>query len=71
MIKRLNSILDSFENKKVLVIGDIMVDEYIWGDVTRISPEAPVPIVLEKKREKRPGGALNVANNLLSHFCNK
>lgn len=43
-----------------------MVDEYIWGSVSRISPEAPVPVVLEKDREHRPGGALNVINNLIA-----
>lgn len=66
MIEKLNSIVDSFMDKKILVIGDLMIDEYIWGSVSRVSPEAPVPVVLEKKRERRPGGALNVVSNLLS-----
>ncbi len=66
MIDKLHSIADSFAGKRVLVIGDVMIDEYIWGSVSRVSPEAPVPVVLEKKRERRPGGALNVVSNLLA-----
>ncbi|MDY6969390.1 MAG: bifunctional ADP-heptose synthase [Spirochaetota bacterium] len=66
MIDRFKTIIDSFEDKGVLVVGDIMVDRYIWGNVSRISPEAPVPVVLEEKREDRPGGSLNVVNNLIS-----
>lgn len=53
-----------FEKKKILVIGDVMVDEYIEGDVTRISPEAPVPVLHIKNRYFKPGGAANVAVNL-------
>ncbi len=53
-----------FENQKVLIIGDIMLDTYIWGSVERISPEAPVPIVAVQKRENRLGGAANVALNI-------
>src|SRR5215471_10279622 len=48
----------------VLVIGDVMLDEYVWGEVSRISPEAPVPVVRAQHREQRPGGAANVAMNL-------
>ena len=66
MIDKLHSIADSFREKRILVIGDVMIDEYIWGSVSRVSPEAPVPIVVEKKRERRPGGAFNVINNLLT-----
>lgn len=54
----------AFSKLKVLVIGDVMVDSYIWGSVTRISPEAPVPVVLAGKKEKRLGGAANVALNV-------
>jgi len=54
------------ENKNVLVIGDVMIDAYLWGNVNRISPEAPVPIVSVTKRENRLGGAANVALNLKS-----
>jgi len=55
-----------FQGMKVLVIGDIMVDSYIWGRVERISPEAPVPVVSVTKRENRLGGAANVALNIQS-----
>jgi len=47
-----------------LVIGDLMLDRYLWGKVERISPEAPVPVVLLEKESSRPGGAANVAANL-------
>ena len=52
--------------KQALIIGDIMVDEYLFGNVERISPEAPVPIIKKNKHEYRAGGAGNVAKNLLS-----
>ena len=54
------------ENKRFLVIGDVMLDEYFFGKSTRISPEAPVPILLNKNTKKVPGGASNVALNLVS-----
>lgn len=60
----LKQILEEFRHKKVLIIGDVMVDEYIWGNVTRISPEAPVPVVQCTKKEHRMGGAANVAINI-------
>ena len=47
----------------VLVVGDVMLDRYWFGDVSRISPEAPVPVVRIGRREERPGGAANVARN--------
>ena len=56
----------NFKKANVLVIGDLMLDEFIWGEVTRISPEAPVPVVWVKKESFMPGGASNVANNLRS-----
>jgi len=59
-----NEIFDAFRTKRALVVGDVMVDAYIWGKVERISPEAPVPVVAVKKRENRLGGAANVALNL-------
>lgn len=52
--------------RKVLVVGDVMLDRYWFGDVTRISPEAPVPIAKISKMEDRPGGAANVARNIAS-----
>ena len=54
------------ENKKILIIGDIMLDKYIWGEVKRISPEAPVQVVNVKKESYMPGGAGNAANNIAS-----
>lgn len=58
------NLLDSFKNKTVLVIGDVMLDAYIWGKVARISPEAPVPVLDQEALEFRPGGAANVALNI-------
>ncbi len=60
----INRLFKSFQDKKVLIIGDVMIDSYIWGEVKRISPEAPVPIVNTKREEKRLGGAANVARNI-------
>ncbi|MEX0966296.1 MAG: bifunctional ADP-heptose synthase [Bacteroidia bacterium] len=62
--KKLNSIFEDFTTKRVLIVGDVMLDAYWWGNVNRISPEAPVPIVLVKKKEHRLGGAANVALNV-------
>jgi len=61
-----------FDNKqrpKVLVIGDLILDEYLWGGMTRISPEAPVPILEAKSENLSMGGAANVANNLAALGC--
>jgi D-beta-D-heptose 7-phosphate kinase/D-beta-D-heptose 1-phosphate adenosyltransferase len=55
-----------FADSRVFVIGDIIMDEYLWGDVTRISPEAPVPVVDVKRETKMLGGAANVVHNLAS-----
>ncbi len=57
---------NDFQNKKILVVGDVMMDAYLWGKVERISPEAPVPIVSVTNRENRLGGAANVAINIKS-----
>lgn len=54
----------AFKEKKVLIIGDLMIDRYLTGKVSRISPEAPVPVVLLDKKENRLGGAANVALNI-------
>lgn len=62
----LAEIIDGFAKLRVMVIGDLMVDAYTWGKVTRISPEAPVPVVNVVKRENRLGGAGNVVLNLAS-----
>lgn len=66
MKQRLLKILEEFKSKKILVIGDIMLDKYIWGDVSRISPEAPVQVVNVVRETYEPGGASNVANNVAS-----
>ncbi len=58
------NILESFPKVRVLVVGDIMLDRYWWGDVNRISPEAPVPIVRMRGSSTAPGGAANVAANI-------
>ena len=58
--------IEKFPNTRVLVIGDIIMDEYIWGDVSRISPEAPVPVVDVKRETKMLGGAGNVVSNIAS-----
>ena len=58
------SIIDKFKQKKIGVIGDLMLDQFIWGDVERISPEAPIPVVFVKKETFVPGGAGNTANNI-------
>lgn len=58
------NIFSKFSRKNILVIGDVILDEYIRGNVSRISPEAPVPVVLEKESFSTPGGAANVAHNL-------
>lgn len=60
----ITELFHEFEGKKLLIIGDVMIDAYLWGKVDRVSPEAPVPIVAVDKRENRLGGAANVAKNI-------
>jgi rfaE bifunctional protein kinase chain/domain len=62
--RRLKEILDRTQTKRILVIGDLMLDEFVWGKVKRISPEAPVPVVEVTGESFYPGGAANVARNL-------
>lgn len=62
----LKEIIRAFRGRRVLIVGDVMLDEYIWGAVRRISPEAPVPIVEAERRTYAPGGAANVACNIAS-----
>jgi len=62
--EHIRELFKSFNNLTVLIIGDVMVDSYMWGKVNRISPEAPVPIVSVQKKERRLGGAANVALNI-------
>jgi rfaE bifunctional protein kinase chain/domain len=61
---RIKAVISAFSRSSILVVGDSMLDEYVWGDVRRISPEAPVPVVDVQKRSYRLGGAANVVNNL-------
>jgi len=56
--------LPTFDKARILVVGDVMLDRYWFGDVTRISPEAPVPVLKVSRVEERPGGAANVARNI-------
>ncbi len=62
--RRLSRLVRQFRGRKVLVLGDFMLDKYIWGDVSRISPEAPVPVVEVKRDSSHLGGAGNVCHNL-------
>ena len=63
-IKRVRQLLDAASKIRILVIGDAMLDHFIWGTVSRISPEAPVPVVDFERESFMPGGAANVARNL-------
>lgn len=63
---KLKKIISRFKNKRVLVVGDLILDCHIFGNVNRISPEAPVPVVVAKNQTYRAGGAANVAMNLAS-----
>ncbi|MEO8147635.1 MAG: bifunctional ADP-heptose synthase [Bacteroidia bacterium] len=60
----INELFKTISRLKVLVVGDVMIDAYVWGKVDRISPEAPVAVVAVEKKEKRLGGAANVAINI-------
>lgn len=64
--KRLDTLKKNFNNKKIAVIGDMMLDIYFWGDVSRISPEAPVPVLEIADEFYRFGGAANVALNIVT-----
>src|SRR5215217_2801022 len=61
---RASEILQALQDRYVLVLGDVMLDEFVWGDVTRISPEAPVPVVDVRRESVHLGGAANVLANL-------
>src|SRR5689334_24373396 len=62
--KRAEQILAAARQRRIVVLGDVMLDEFIWGDVSRISPEAPVPVVNIKRESTRLGGAANVLANV-------
>jgi rfaE bifunctional protein kinase chain/domain len=64
--KRIEELFNGFQNKRIAVIGDLMIDRYFWGNVERISPEAPVPVIEVTEESNRLGGAANVANNIAS-----
>ncbi|MES2733748.1 MAG: bifunctional ADP-heptose synthase [Bacteroidota bacterium] len=64
IFQSIEEIFEAFNRLRVLIVGDVMVDAYLWGKVERISPEAPVPIVNVQRREQRLGGAGNVALNV-------
>ena len=64
--RRAFAIMDNFPRSRVLVVGDIMADHFIWGKVSRISPEAPVPVVEVKKDNFTLGGSANVLNNIFA-----
>ena len=63
-IARIDKIISKFKDVKILIVGDIILDEFVWGDTSRISPEAPVPVVLVERESLMPGGAANVASNI-------
>src|SRR5690242_4028188 len=63
---RATEILQTLRARKVLVLGDVMLDEFVWGDVTRISPEGPVPVVDVRRESVHLGGAANVLANLIA-----
>jgi D-beta-D-heptose 7-phosphate kinase/D-beta-D-heptose 1-phosphate adenosyltransferase len=63
---RLEEILEQFERRRIIVVGDCMLDEYIWGRVRRISPEAPVMVVEQERTTHAAGGASNVAANVVA-----
>ena len=63
---RAAELLQTFRERKVLVLGDVMLDEFVWGDVTRISPEGPVPVVDVRRESIHLGGAANVLANLIA-----
>ncbi|TXI15570.1 MAG: D-glycero-beta-D-manno-heptose-7-phosphate kinase [Pedobacter sp.] len=66
----MQKLFDKFNTLNILIVGDVMIDTYIWGHVDRISPEAPVPVVSTIKKESRLGGAANVALNVQSLGAN-
>jgi len=68
VLERLDDVIQDIErgwrSRRLLVVGDLMLDKYVWGEVSRISPEAPVPVVHSNHQTYQPGGAANVAMNL-------
>jgi D-beta-D-heptose 7-phosphate kinase/D-beta-D-heptose 1-phosphate adenosyltransferase len=64
--QRAQELISAMRNRKIVVLGDVMLDEFIWGDVTRISPEAPVPVVDIRRESVHLGGAANVLANIVA-----
>jgi len=65
-LRRLERVVDEFPRVRLLVVGDAMLDEYLWGDVERVNPEAPVPVVHVKRQSTALGGAANVVRNVVA-----
>jgi len=61
-----NDLVSAWSSARILIVGDVMLDRYWFGEVNRISPEAPVPVVRVERKEERLGGAANVARNIAS-----
>ena len=66
-MSKLSAIFHRFRGQRILVIGDVILDRYWWGEASRLSPEAPVPVVRKQRATVRPGGAANTAANLAAH----
>ena len=64
--QRAEAIMEAASQRKVAILGDVMLDEFVWGDVTRISPEAPVPVVDIRRESVHLGGAANVLANVVA-----
>ena len=64
--RQVDALTGRFSNCRILLLGDVMLDEYVWGDVRRVSPEAPVPVVEFQHESYSAGGAANVAANMAS-----
>src|SRR5881396_621012 len=64
--QRTETVLRQLRDRNIVVLGDVMLDEFIWGEVTRISPEAPVPVVDIRRESTHLGGAANVLANLVA-----
>src|SRR5687768_18391051 len=63
---RAQEIIQAMQRRRIVILGDVMLDEFVWGDVTRISPEAPVPVVDIRRESVHLGGAANVLANLVA-----
>src|SRR6185503_7260833 len=64
--QRAQELINAMRDRKIVVLGDVMLDEFVWGDVTRISPEAPVPVVDIRRESVHLGGAANVLANVIA-----